>query len=225
MTKLLQFYENYLADSYGDPLSVVISAEENRNSMRWIDQVGKHYSSATLMRLLDSTEVQTRRAATWALCFLGNETHYTPLGRMLRDESRAVRTSADEARRAIARRTQSPWHRKTAYQVEQLLADENYLRAEELASHLIDETDGRGDVYYLRAWIRFTRGDIEEALSDCKRSIRLDPYSYQACVALGQCYWHLGNDGAARECYLESNRIYPDWEPARSAMEILAGES
>ena len=222
MTKLVQFYENYLSHTYGDIHSIVISSVDCKNPMIWIDEVRRYYSSSTLTRLLKSSDVETRRAATWALCFLGDETHYFPLGALLRDDSRTVRTSADEARRAIVARTQSPWHRQTAYAVEQHLADGDYRRADELASHLIDETDGRSDVFYLRAWIRFSSGMIEQAASDCKRALKLDRYSYQSCVALGQCYWHLGNDNAALECYIEAARVYPDWEPARSAIAILA---
>jgi tetratricopeptide (TPR) repeat protein len=222
MTKLLQFYENYIAQTYGDIHSIVISSIECRNPLRWIDEVKRHYSTATLLRLLTSSDMEIRRASAWALCYLGDETQYGSLGHLLSDEFRAVRSCADEARRAIQQRSQSPWHRKTVYQVEQLLADGEFRRASELASHLIDETDGRSDVYYLRAWIRFTNGDIEAATEDCKRALKLDPHSYQTCVALGQCYWHLGKDQAARECYLEANRIYPDWEPARSAIALLA---
>lgn len=221
MTKLHQFYENYLAQTYGDTYSIAISSIDCKNPLRWIEEVRRVYSLATLTRLLASSQVETRRAATWALCYLGDESQYGPLGSLLRDESRSVRSSADEARRAILSRTQSPWHRKTAYQVEQLLAEGAHRPALELATHLIDETDGRSDVYYLRAWIRFTNGDMEQAADDCRHALHLDPCSYQACVALGQCYWHLGNDGAARECYLEASRIYPDWEPARSAMSVL----
>ncbi len=66
-------------------------------------------------------------------------------------------------------RTQSPWHRKTAYEVEQLLANGSYRQAIDLANHLADETEGRSDVYYLRAWIHFTYSNIELAAEDCKK--------------------------------------------------------
>jgi len=158
------------------------------------------------------------------LSYLGDESHSCSLGVLLRDSTRIVRTCADDARRAIALRTQSPWHRKTALRVEQLLADGLFAPAGELASHLVNEADGRADVYMLRAWVRFSDGDIELAADDCKRTLALDPFCYQACVALGQCLWHLGRDLAARECYCEAARIYPDWEPARAALQLLGKE-
>jgi tetratricopeptide (TPR) repeat protein len=224
MTRLNEFFENYLSETYGDDHTIVLSTIEGRNPLYWVEQVRKLYTPATLERLLSSTETETRRAASWALRYLGNETHFRPLGELLRDESRSVRMSADEARRSICHRTQSPWHRKTAFEVEHLLANGTFGPAAELATHLIEETDGRSEVYYLRAWIYFTCGQIESAIEDCKKSLQLDPFSYQACVALGQCYWHLGNDGAALECYREAARIYPDWEPARAAISVLIGD-
>jgi tetratricopeptide (TPR) repeat protein len=218
MTKLLRFFENYLAQSESD------CGETIPVCSKWICQVRSHYTPNTLKRLLASQHVDVRRAAAWALSYLGDESHCISLGVLLRDSARVVRSYADEARRAISQRTQSPWHRKTACHIEQLLAEGCFSSATELASHLVDEADNRADVYMLRAWVRFSDGDIESAAEDCKRTLSLDPFCYQACVALGQCLWHLGRDMAARECYCEAARIYPDWEPARAALEMLAND-
>ena len=215
MAKLLQYFENYLADCETE---VSVS---HHDASKWISLVRLKYTPSTLKRMLASQQVGVRHAAAWALSYLGDESHACPLGMLLRDSARMVRSCADEARRAIAQRSQSPWHRQTVCRVEQLLADGLFKSATELASHLVDEADSRSDVYMLRAWVRFSGGDIEQAAEDCKRTLALDPYCYQACVALGQCLWHLGRDLAARECYCEAARIYPDWEPARAGLQML----
>lgn len=218
MAKLLRFFENYMAQCETE-----VGTLPNDGSL-WITEVRNHYAPNTLNRMLASQQSEIRRASAWALSFLGDESHNFSLGVLLRDSVRIVRTYADDARRAISARTQSPWHRKTASRVEELLADGHFTVANELASHLVDEADSRADVYMLRAWVRFSDGDIEHAAEDCKRTLSIDPFSYQACVALGQCLWHLGRDMAARECYCEAARIYPDWEPARAALEMLPNE-
>jgi len=215
MAKLLQYFENYLADCETE-----VNASPH-DASKWIALVRLKYTPSTLKRMLASQQVGVRRAAAWALSYVGDESHACPLGMLLRDSARMVRSCADEARRAIAQRSQSPWHRQTVSRVEQLLADGLYKSATELASHLVDEADSRSDVYMLRAWVRFSGGDIEQAAEDCKRTLALDPYCYQACVALGQCLWHLGRDLAARECYCEAARIYPDWEPAKAGLQML----
>ncbi len=215
MAKLLRYFENFRSDCESDVDS------SSREASKWIALVRANYSPHTLKRMLASQQAGVRQAAAWALSYLGDESHCCPLGILLRDSTRMVRTCADEARRAIAQRSQSPWHRQTVTKVEQLFADGLLKSATELASHLVDEADARSDVYMLRAWVRFSGGDIELAAEDCKRTLALDPFCYQACVALGQCLWHLGRDLAARECYCEAARIYPDWEPARAGLQML----
>ena len=148
MAKLLQYFENYLADCETDV------GTSNCDASKWIALVRKTYAPHTLKRMLTSQQVGVRQAAAWALSHLGDESHSCPLGMLLRDSARMVRTCADEARRAIAQRTQSPWHRQTVSRVEQLLAEGMFKSASELASHLVDETDSRSDVYMLRAWVR-----------------------------------------------------------------------
>ena len=218
MAKLLRFFENYLTQCEADVHAL------SSDASKWISAVSQNYAPNTLNRLLASHQCDVRQAAAWALSYLGDESHSNSLGLLLCDSARKVRTCADDARRAIAKRTQSPWHRKTALHVEQLLADGMYSSATELATHLVDEADSRSDVYMLRAWVRFSDGDIEAAVEDCKKTLALDPFCYQACVALGQCLWHLGRDLAARECYCEAARIYPDWEPAKAALQMLTNE-
>jgi tetratricopeptide (TPR) repeat protein len=215
MAKLLQYYENHLAEC-GTEVGM-----PNQDASTWIACVRANYSPHTLNRMLSSQHANVRRAAAWGLSALGDESHCCQLGVLLRDSARQVRTCADEARRAILQRSQSPWHRQTATRVEQLLSEGFFKSAKELASHLVDEADTRSDVYLLRAWVRFSDGDIEQAAEDCKRTLAIDPFCYQACVALGQCLWHLGRDLAARECYWEAARIYPDWEPARAGLQML----
>ena len=215
MAKLLHYFENYLAECDAEP------GLTTRDGSKWVDLVRSNYTPHTLKRMLASQQVGVRQAAAWALSYLGDESHCCSLGMLLRDSARIVRTCADDARRAIVQRSQSPWHRQTVKRVEQLLAEGLFKPATELASHLVDEADDRSDVYMLRAWVRFSDGDIEQAAEDCKRTLALDPFAYQACVALGQCLWHLGRDLAARECYWEAARIYPDWEPARAGLQML----
>jgi tetratricopeptide (TPR) repeat protein len=216
MTKLLRFFEKHRSQQE------IEGAVLQASCTKWIHLVRTNYSPSTLCRLLASQQAEIRQAAAWALSYLGDESHTSCLGLLLRDSARIVRTYADTARRAIDSRTQSPWHRKTAASIEQLLAAGLHSAALELATHLVEEAEARADVYMLRAWVRYSDGRFEAAAEDCKRTLALDPFRYQACVALGQCLWHLGRDLAARECYSEAARIYPDWEPARAALQLMA---
>lgn len=184
-------------------------------------RVSTWYSPATLVRLLSSPEDQVRMAAAWGLGLIGHELHLELLGRLLRDPARSVRSAADEARRSILCRTQSPWHRRCAEKVEDLLASSDLPSACALADQLVEETELRSDAFLLRAWVRFCNVQLDLAIEDCKKTLAIDPFCYRACVALGQCYWHQNLDAAARECFYESVRLYPDWEPAYAALRMI----
>jgi hypothetical protein len=184
-------------------------------------RVASWYSPVTLTRLLSSTQDQVRMSAAWGLGLIGHEPHHEILGRLLRDPVRGVRSAADEARRSILCRTQSPWHRRCAEKVEDLLACSDLPSACALADQLVEETELRSDAFLLRAWVRFCNVQLELAIEDCKKTLAIDPFCYRACVALGQCYWHQSLDAAARECFYESVRLYPDWEPAYAALRML----
>ena len=127
MAKLLRFFENYLTQCEAEVHAL------SSDASKWISAVSHYYAPNTLNRLLASHQCDVRQAAAWALSYLGDESHSNALGLLLCDSARKVRTCADDARRAIAKRTQSPWHRKTALHVEQLLADGMYASATELA--------------------------------------------------------------------------------------------
>ena len=218
MTKLLQFYSNYLAATREEPGSINCPTQTNDYASQWVAEVSNHYNLSTLSRMLASSESRTRRAAAWALQHHGDPSHVNELGYLLSDKEYFTRRAADNARKTIKLRSQSPLQFQIVQQIEQCLSNGQFERAESLSTLLIEEAEARSDIYSLRAFVRFANGKIEKAASDCKQAIQLDRFAYQSFVALGQCYWHQMNDGAARECYLEAARIYPDWRPAHMAM-------
>ncbi len=188
-------------------------------------QVAAWYTPATLFRLIGASKSQVRMAAAWGLGLIGDEMHLKPLGHMLQDDIRGVRLAADEARRSILFRTQSPWHRRTAEEVEDFLASSEMEKASNLADQLVEETELRSDAYLLRAWVRVCNAQWDAAIEDCKKTLTIDPFCYRACVALGQCFWHQNRNAAARECFYESMRLYPDFEPAHVALRMLYGSN
>ncbi len=206
--KLLEIYDESMQEG-GVPIAL--------SSVR----IASWYTVTTLKRLLSSHEPRTRQAAAWGLGLVGNEEHLQRLGPLLRDELRGVRSTADEARRSILVRTQSPWHRRCAQRIEDQLARSDWNAASELANQLVEETECRADAFMMRAWVRFSSQQLDWAAEDCKKTLAIDPFCYRACVALGQCFWHQNRDAAARECFYESVRIYPDWEPAHAALRMM----
>jgi len=208
LPKLVEFFNDCLSERGG---SIAFAAV----------QVATWYTPATLFRLIGSSKSQVRMAAAWGLGMIGDEMHLKPLGYLLRDDIRGVRSAADEARRSILFRTQSPWHRRTAEEVEDFLASSEMEKASSLADQLVEETELRSDAYLLRAWVRVCNVQWDAAIEDCKKTLTIDPFCYRACVALGQCFWHQNRNAAALECFYESMPLYPDFEPAHVALRML----
>lgn len=225
LQKILDAYSLLCADEYStDENRVTDEGRLERGSGRhgdWAQRIEAMYNSHTLCRMLYSTDSRTRQAAAWGLGLIGEESALEALGPCLRDPFRGVRTAVDEARRTILARTQSPWHRETAQTIEDLLAKARLGEASHLADLLVEETESRSDAFMLRAWVRFSNQRMEWAAEDCKKTLSIDPFCYRACVALGQCFWHQNRDAVARECFLEAARLYPDWEPAYSALRTM----
>jgi tetratricopeptide (TPR) repeat protein len=208
LPKLLEIYDDCMSE---EGHSLILAAA----------RVASWYTPSTLSRMLASQVVPIRQGAVWGLGLVGDERQLDLLGPLLRDALRGIRMAADEARRSIMARTQSPWHRRCEASVEDLLAMSEMSRASKLADQLVEETERRSDAYLLRAWVRFCSQQLDSATDDCKKTLAIDPYCYRACMALGQCYWHQNRDAAARECFYESVRLYPDWEPGYTALRTM----
>jgi hypothetical protein len=187
----------------------------------WCDWVHGEYTPNTLVRMLHASAPETRQSAAWALGWIGEESHLEAIGPLLRDVCLGVRSAADQARQAIVMRTQSPWHRRCAARIETMLAAAQWSQACALANALVEETESRADAFMLRAGVRFCNQQLAWAADDCKRTLAIDPYCYRACIALGQCFWHQQRDAAARECFYEAARIYPDWGPAYASLRLV----
>jgi hypothetical protein len=191
----------------------------------WGELIHAKYTPHTLSRMLGASSPATRCSAAWALGIVGDIAHLGTLGPLLRDSYKRVRTAANDARRMIQSRTLSPWHRQCAQQIEAMLAADQLSLACDLADDLVEETQCRSDAFMLRAGVRFCNSQLVRAIEDFRSTLAIDPYSYRACIAMGQCYWHLHLDSAARECFLEAARIYPDWTPAYRSLKLLPPSS
>lgn len=206
--KLLQIYADW-------------SHIKGHHGQNWSALIHSKYTPHTLVRMLSVSSSDTRRSAAWALGWIGDLVHLDCLGPLLGDASRKVRTAANEARRLIQSRTQTPWHRQCARRIEAMLAADQYSQACALADDLVQATESRSDAILLRAGVRFCNQQLVRAIDDFRATLSRDPYCFRACIALGQCYWHLHRDAAAYECFLEAARIYPDWRPAHDSLRLV----
>lgn len=203
---LVKYYQRYLAD--GDtPIFIIAIAEK--------------YSISTLERLLMAGEIQSRRAAALALGLLAGQSAVSKLGPLLKANDRKLRLVADDSLRAIASREGSLHDRQALERVIRLNECGHIERAIALATECIDTSGGTSELYHQRSLALFQIDCIEQAIEDCRQTLKLNPFHYAAMVGLGHCYLELGDLLDSIFWFRQALDIYPDLEPVRVQVRRL----
>ena len=196
---LVKFYHRYLSD--GDTAQLIVS-------------IARHFSVATLERLLLSGHVQTRRAAALAIGLLGDQSSVALLGPLLRANDRRLRLVVDDALRAIAAREGSVEERLQLEQIIRCNECGHFERTIELTQEVIDQ--GVALKYITSGSLaRYQLDHIQLAIEDCRQVLGLNRYHYAAMVGLGHCHLELGDLVAALHWFRQALEVYPDLEPIR----------
>lgn len=203
---LVKFYQRYLTD--GDtPL--------------FITAIAQIYSISTLERLLLTGETHSRRAAALALGLLAGQSSVGKLGPLLKAHDRKLRLVVDDSLRAIASREGSMLDRQSLERVIRLNECSNFEKAIELASECIDASGGTSELYHQRSLALFQVDCIEQAIGDCRQTLKLNSFHYAAMVGLGHCYLELGDLVDSLFWFRQALDVYPDLEPVRIQVRRL----
>ena len=203
---LLNFYQQYLSDE---------------DTARFLASVAGRYATATLQRLLTSSDVCCRRAAALALGLLADSRTIEHLGPLLCDSDRKLRLVADDAIRAIAARDGSAAQQQMLEQIVRANECQHFERAIDLSTKLLETGSGIAEVYHQRSLAFFQVDEIEYAIDDCRQALKLNPYHYAAMIGLGHCHLELGDLLESLFWFRRSLDIYPDLEPVRIQVRRL----
>lgn len=203
---LVRFYQRYLNDG---------------ETAQFIAAVAKHYTPATLERLLLSGDTYGRRAAALALGLVGDHRSYPVLGPLLQSPDRKLRLVVDDSVRAISSREGSQHQR---YQLELIVRSNEcgtFEKSVDLATELIEKFGGTAEVYHQRSLALFQMDSIEHAIDDCRQVLKLNKFHYGAMVGLGHCHLELGDLMEALSWFRQALETYPDLEPVRIQVKRL----
>lgn len=203
---LVKFYHRYLGD--GDTPQLIIN-------------VAKHYSNATLERLLTNGTVQTQRAAALALGLLGDTSSIGVLGPLLRSNDRRLRLVVDDSLRAIASREGSSEERQILEQVIRLNECGNFEKANDLATQVIEESGGTAEFYHQRSLALFQLDLTHDAIKDCHECLRMNRFHYAAMIGLGHCNFEMGYLLDSLYWFRQALDVNPDLEPIRLQIRRL----
>ncbi|HZZ27840.1 MAG TPA: tetratricopeptide repeat protein [Pirellulales bacterium] len=203
---LAELYEQFLAD---------------RDQAAFIHRVAERYHGATLERLVLHSSRWVRRGAVLALGAIADFSSNTVLGHALVDPDRGVRILAETAIRAVWCRDGSWNQQQELARVIGLNAAEKHDAARTAASRLIEDNPRLAESWNQRAIANFAIERFLESVSDCRRTLDLNPFHFGAAAGLGQCHMQLGDHQNALDTFRHALKINPSMEGVRVNVTYL----
>jgi tetratricopeptide (TPR) repeat protein len=180
--------------------------------------IRNNYTESTLQRLLCHPQPMARRAAVLALGLIGTMDSNAAMAAALRDTDSLVLRFAQDAMWEI-------WLRGTtiddAWQLRQTLQLNDFSQKMAALNDLIQTAPEFAEAYNQRAILYFSRGEFGESASDCKLTLRLNPYHFAAAAAMGQCYLKLRKPRAALRAFRQALEINPGLDDLQAAVQAL----
>jgi tetratricopeptide (TPR) repeat protein len=195
---------------------------EDKDEGRFVRAVSTRYSAATLARLARHPSRAVRRAAVFALGFVADYECNAVLGQALNDRDRGVRMLADDAIRGVWCRVGTREHRHDLNQVIRLVQASRYVEAIRSASELLESAPAFAEAWNQRAIAWFGQRRFAEALADCRRTLKLNPFHFGAAAGMAQCYLEMGDRLRALAAFKRALAINPGLESVRVAAAALA---
>ncbi len=197
---------------------------DDKDADAFVQNVLARYTEGSLIRLLDSTEADTRRAAVLSLGLIGGSTSNTPVGERMKDDDPVVRSFAENALWGIWFRSDSTENNQELATIRNLLSEDKIDEAFTRVNLLIEKAPRFAEAWNQRAIIHFTRGEWEKSAADCRKVVELNPYHYGAISGMAQCHIRADQPKQAIEAFRMLVRIQPHNTAAVAAIEALEHE-
>jgi tetratricopeptide (TPR) repeat protein len=186
-------------------------------------EVASCYLEGTLQRVLHSSLAETRQAAVLALGRLGTMASNAVLAGRLRDEDEGVRELATDALWSLWFRADAPENneelRRLSARIGQPEADVDDLLAGFAA--LLKKAADFAEAYNQRAILHFRRGRWHDAVADCARALRLNPYHFGAAAGMAQCYLKQKKVRLALRAFRRAYQLNPNLAEIQQAIRSL----
>ncbi len=198
---IVQLYEKYLIDY---------------DSASWVLRVSQRYSVATLERLAIHGTRKARRAAVFALGYLGSYDSNAILGRALIDRDRGVRVAADTSIRKIWHRAGTAEQQQSLRTICQLNDCKHWGEAIRKSTHLIQASPWIAEAWFQRGLGYWQLSDFDGAIRDYQQALEINPYHFAAAAGIGRCHLEQGSPVAALHAFRRALRLNPGLEEIRA---------
>lgn len=210
LPRLTAFYLEYLRD---------------HDTNRLIEQTAQCYTLPTLLRLAESTFVETRRAMAHVLGLVGTYRANKVLGRLLTDSDRSVRLLAENSIKNVWPRDGSEEQRHALADIMRLIGLQEFQEAIRLANNLLDECPLFVEARNQRAIALFAVEEYLDAIEDNTIVLDLNPYHFGAAIGMGHAWLQLGNREQAIISFQHALSINPNLESVRRHLERITQQS
>lgn len=210
LPRLTSFYLEYLQD---------------HDTSRLIDQTARYYTLPTLLRLAESTLVESRRAVALVLGLVGTYRANRILGQLLTDPDRSVRLLAENSIKNIWPRDGSEEQRHALAEIMRLIGLTEFEEAVRLANNLLDESPLFAEARNQRSIALFALGEFQDSIEDSAIVLDLNPYHFGAAISMGHAWLQIGNKELAIISFQHALRINPNLESVRRHLERITQQS
>jgi tetratricopeptide (TPR) repeat protein len=181
-------------------------------------RVNERYNEGTLLRLVQTGNVLSRRAAVFALGLLGSPAVHDALVACLHDDDEGVARLTVDALWSLWFRGDNPAHSDELHRLVRL-EDIGKLLAG--LDDLIARAPSFAEPYNQRAIAHFRLGHYDRSAADCEAVLKLNPHHFGAQAGLGQCLLRLRKHRAALRAFRIALRINPRLDGVAEAVRTL----
>jgi len=199
--QLVYHYERYLLD---------------QNISAYVRSVSNSYTVGSLERVVLAGDRSARRGAVLALSRMADYRSNATLGRMLCDSDRGVRTLAENGIRRLWMRIGTPSQQRHLVAINEHLDEQEYDRAAQLATALVEDAPWIAQGWYSRGKAFFQMEHYDAAIQDCHQALEINAYHFLAASVMGQAYQLQDNPVAALEAFRRALRLNPSMEEVRA---------
>jgi tetratricopeptide (TPR) repeat protein len=182
------------------------------------------YTEGTLVRLLESHDPLTRRAAVFALRLLGTMAANPALAARLHDDDPDVHSLAADALWSLWFRADTPAHNQLLQRLMRMRDRDKALAG---LDGLVQKAPDFAEAYNQRAILAFRLKQFERSIADCEKTLELNPFHFGAQAGMGQCYLQLRKHKAALKAFRSALRLHPHLDGVAEtvrALETALGE-
>ena len=195
-------------NGYLELAALMFSNDVDEDNLKQV--LSSKYTINDLVNYLQNEDPLVVRSAATALGLIGSKSVVPVLVENLKNKDRPASINAEIALWNI-------WSRSGNDEVDKMLnagkihlENEKFSEAFTQFTEVIEVAPNFAEGYNQRAIVGFVLGEWDNALEDCKQTVKLNPFHFGAYAGMGHVYLRLGEIDNAIESYKQALLINPN---------------